>query len=175
MTTRSNAKSCASSSTPPVPGRSPVAANRSSAPGAATVRSAPSRSSPKATCAPAPMAFPAPEPMDHRFVLDALTSADWTEMGTIPRASNDTRLLVLARLPATLLPDVLPHARGSLQAYVEASGDDEAVPLSPVASIPADHTPIRALRPDDGRHLVPSLAVPDSLRALAFFDLLSNS
>src|SRR5699024_3688910 len=63
--------------------------------GAATARSAPSRSSPTATCVPAPTAFPAPEPMDHSFVLDALTSGDWTEMGTIPRASNDTRLLVL--------------------------------------------------------------------------------
>ncbi|WP_241897300.1 hypothetical protein [Brevibacterium epidermidis] len=33
--------------------------------------------------------------MDQGILLDALEAGDWTEMGAIPRASNDTRLLVL--------------------------------------------------------------------------------
>ncbi|MGC2974920.1 SCO1664 family protein [Brevibacterium sp. FAM 25378] len=33
--------------------------------------------------------------MDLAMLLDALEAGDWTEMGSIPRASNDTRLLVL--------------------------------------------------------------------------------
>lgn len=157
--------------------------------------------------------------MDHSFVLDALTSGDWTEMGTIPRASNDTRLLVLSHrgralkavykpivgerplhdfppaslalrevasfrlsraldlrvVPPTVLRDDLPAGRGSLQAYVEASEDEEAVTLSTVNAIPAEHTPIFALRTEDGRDLVLSHAVTESLRAIAFFDLLANN
>src|SRR5699024_8537681 len=73
------------------------------------------------------------------------------------------------------LRDDLPAGRGSLQAYVEASEDEEAVTLSTVNAIPADHTPIFALRTEDGRDLVLSHAVTESPRAIAFFDLLANS
>src|SRR5699024_4649186 len=38
-----------------------------------------------------------------------------------------------------------------------------------------DHTPIFALRTEDGRDLVLSHAVTESLRAIAFFDLLANN
>ncbi|WP_209324905.1 SCO1664 family protein [Brevibacterium renqingii] len=157
--------------------------------------------------------------MDDASLLDALTAGDWTEMGSIPRASNDTRLLVLDHsgralkavykpiagerplhdfppaslalrevaayrlsaalglsvVPPTVLRDDLPAGRGSLQAYVEASGDEEAVTLSTVNAIPADHTPIFALRTEDGRDLVLSHAVSEGLRAIAFFDLLANN
>ncbi|WP_169252281.1 SCO1664 family protein [Brevibacterium sp. 'Marine'] len=157
--------------------------------------------------------------MDHGFVLDALSAGDWTEMGAIPRASNDTRLLVLEHegraikavykpisgerplidfpeqtlalrevaayrlsstldlgvVPPTVLRDDLPAGRGSLQAYVEASDDDEAVTLSTVNAIPVDHTPIFALRTEDGRDLVLSHSVDGALRTIAFFDLLANN
>ncbi|WP_166971780.1 SCO1664 family protein [Brevibacterium atlanticum] len=157
--------------------------------------------------------------MDHSLLLDALTAGDWTEMGSIPRASNDTRLLVvehsgrafravykpisgerplhdfpphslalrevaayrlssqldLGVVPPTVLRDDLPDGRGSLQAYVEASDDEEAVTLSAVSAIPADHTPIFALRTEDGRDLVLSHSVAEGLRAVAFFDLLANN
>ncbi|WP_227492535.1 SCO1664 family protein [Brevibacterium sp. CFH 10365] len=153
------------------------------------------------------------------MLLDALEAGDWTEMGSIPRASNDTRLLVLDHegraikavykpisgerpltdfpletlalrevaayrlsaaldlgvVPPTVLRDDLPAGRGSLQAYVEASDDDEAVTLSAVDAIPVDHTPIFALRTEDGRDLVLSHAVDEGLRAVAFFDLLANN
>ncbi|WP_025778381.1 SCO1664 family protein [Brevibacterium sp. VCM10] len=157
--------------------------------------------------------------MDHGFVLDALAAGEWTEMGAIPRASNDTRLLVLEHagraikavykpisgerplidfpeqtlalrevasyrlssaldlgvVPPTVLRDDLPAGRGSLQAYVEASDDDEAVTLSTVSAIPVDHTPIFALRTEDGRDLVLSHSVDGALRTIAFFDLLANN
>ncbi|HJF75911.1 MAG TPA: SCO1664 family protein [Brevibacterium linens] len=157
--------------------------------------------------------------MDHGILLDALEAGDWTEMGSIPRASNDTRLLVLEHegraikavykpisgerpltdfpletlalrevaafrlshaldlgvVPPTVLRDDLPAGRGSLQAYVEASDADEAVTLSTVNAIPVDHTPIFALRTEDGRDLVLSHSVDEGLRAIAFFDLLANN
>jgi uncharacterized repeat protein (TIGR03843 family) len=157
--------------------------------------------------------------MDHSFLLDALNTGQWTDMGSIPRASNDTRLLVLEHsgralkavykpisgerplrdfppeslalrevaayrlsshldlgvVPPTVLRKDLPAGRGSLQAYVEASEDEEAVTLSAVNAIPADHTPIFALRTEDGRDLVLSHAVSVGLRAIAFFDLLANN
>ncbi|UVI34400.1 SCO1664 family protein [Brevibacterium spongiae] len=157
--------------------------------------------------------------MDHSFLLDALTAGEWTEMGAIPRASNDTRLLVIEQagraikavykpisgerplhdfpeatlalrevaafrlsdslgldvVPPTVLRHDLPAGPGSLQAYIEASDDDEAVTLTSVQTIPADHTPIFALRTEDGRDLVLSHAVGEGLRAIAFFDLLANN
>lgn len=157
--------------------------------------------------------------MEHSFLLDALAAGDWTEMGSIPRASNDTRLLVvehsgralkavykpvsgerplrdfppgslalrevaayrlssaldLGVVPPTVLREDLPAGPGSLQAYVEASEDEEAVTLSAVSAIPVDHTPIFALRTEDGRDLVLSHAVSEGLRAVAFFDLLANN
>lgn len=157
--------------------------------------------------------------MDHSLLLETLHVGAWTEMGTIPRASNDTRLLVLEHsgrvikavykpisgerplrdfppetlalrevaayrlsaaldlcvVPPTVLRDDLPAGRGSLQAYVEASDADEAVTLSTVHGIPADHTPIFALRTEDGRDLVLSHAVTTGLRSIAFFDLLANN
>lgn len=157
--------------------------------------------------------------MDNSFLLEALSAGEWTEMGSIPRASNDTRLLVIEHtdravkavykpisgerplldfpsgtlalrevasyqlssalgldvVPPTVLREDLPAGRGSLQAYVEATDDDEAVSLSTVQAIPADHTPIFALRTEDGRDLVLSHAVNEGLRAVAFFDLLANN
>ncbi|WP_210602231.1 SCO1664 family protein [Brevibacterium oceani] len=157
--------------------------------------------------------------MDHSLLIDALTTGDWTEMGSIPRASNDTRLLVIEHtgrafkavykpisgerplhdfppaslalrevaayrlsstlgldvVPPTVLRDDLPAGRGSLQAYVESSEDEEAVTLSAVTTIPPDHVPIFALRTEDGRDLVLSHSVSEGLRAVAFFDLLANN
>lgn len=158
--------------------------------------------------------------LDHReFVEAALERGECTVMGSIPRASNDTRLVVveyaghhlravykpsggeaplrdfppqtlalrevaayrlsahldLGVVPPTVLRDDLPEGIGSLQAYVEASGDDESITLTGIDGIPAEHTPMFALRTEDGADLVLSHAIDDDLRAIAFFDLLANN
>src|SRR5699024_2016162 len=77
----------------------------------------------------------------------------------------------LGVVPATVLRDDLPAGRGSLQAYVGASEDEEAVTLSSGNAIPADHTPIFALRTEDGRDLVLLHAGTESHRARAVVDL----
>lgn len=157
--------------------------------------------------------------MDHSDLLLALSEGEWTEMGLIPRASNDTRLLAVEHsgrvikavykpidgerplrdfpagtlalrevaayrlsthlglhvVPPTVLRDDLPIGTGSLQAYVEDSGDRDAVVLSAVDAIPAENAPIFALRTEDDRDLVLSHTLTDQLRAIAFFDLLANN
>ena len=68
--------------------------------------------------------------MDHSFVLDALTSGDWTEMGTIPRASNDTRLLVLEHAGRALRgQDLALAVRGQRELEtLEGRAEDVLVP-----------------------------------------------
>lgn len=149
----------------------------------------------------------------------ALEQGTCTVMGAIPRASNDTRLVVVDHhgtylkavykpasgerpladfpphtlslrevasyrlsahldlnvVPPTVLRNDLGAGRGSLQAYVEDVGGDESVSLTPVEAIPADHTPMFALRTEDGTDLVLSHDTQDGLREIAFFDLLANN
>jgi uncharacterized repeat protein (TIGR03843 family) len=157
--------------------------------------------------------------MDHSFLLEALETGEWTEMGSIPRASNDTRLLVLEHagkavkavykpisgerplrdfpsqtlalrevaafrlssaldlgvVPPTVLRDDLSAGPGSLQAYVEAAEGQQSVTVTTAKAIPADHTPIFAMRTEDDRELVLSHALSEELRAIAFFDLVANN
>lgn len=157
--------------------------------------------------------------MHEAFAQQALEQGTCTVMGAIPRASNDTRLVVVEhqgaslkavykpsagerpladfpahtlslrevaayRLSAHLGLDVVPPTvlrgdlgagPGSLQAYVEDSGDDKSVALTGIDAIPADHTPMFALRTEDGRDLVLSHDTGDGLRAISLFDLLSNN
>src|SRR5699024_5526729 len=82
--------------------------------------------------------------------------------------------LDLGVVPATVLRDDLPAGRGSLQAYGEASEDEEAVTLRTVNAIPADHTPIFALRTEDRRDLALSPAVTARRRPIPFFDRPAN-
>lgn len=157
--------------------------------------------------------------MHRTFAQQALERGACTILGAIPRASNDTRLVVVDHagthlkavykpvsgerpladfprhtlalreaasyrlsahldlnvVPPTVLRRDLDGGLGSLQAYVEDSGDDEAVALTGVDAIPADHTPMFALRNEDGTDLVLSHDTRESLRAMAFFDLLANN
>lgn len=157
--------------------------------------------------------------MHEAFAQQALEQGTCTVMGAIPRASNDTRLVVVDHagthlkavykpasgerpladfpqhtlslrevashrlsthldlnvVPPTVLRGDLGAGPGSLQAYVEASGDDDAVALTGVEDIPADHTPMFALRTEDGTDLVLSHDAREGLRAIAFFDLLANN
>ncbi|MDN6529643.1 MAG: SCO1664 family protein [Brevibacterium sp.] len=83
--------------------------------------------------------------------------------------------LDLNAVPPTVLRSDLGAGPGSLQAYVEDSGDDDAVTLTAVDAIPAAHTPMFALRTEDGTDLVLSHDARDGLRAIAFFDLLANN
>lgn len=161
------------------------------------------------------MASPAAE----SFVTQALTFGTATVMGSIPRASNDTILVVVEHsgrylravykpisgevplydfaagtlglreaaayrlscelgldvVPPTIIRHNLPSGPGSLQAYVEDSGGEEAVTISAVDEIPNDHAPIFALRSQDDRDLVLSHNMDEHLRRLAFFDLLANN
>ncbi|MDN5634082.1 SCO1664 family protein [Brevibacterium sandarakinum] len=157
--------------------------------------------------------------MHSAFARQALEQGSCTVMGAIPRASNDTRLVVVDHagthlkavykpasgerpladfpphslslrevasyrlsahldlnvVPPTVLRGDLGAGLGSLQAYVEDSGDDDAVTLTGVDGIPADHTPMFALRTEEGTDLVLSHDTRDGLRAIAFFDLLANN
>ncbi|GAA1950708.1 SCO1664 family protein [Brevibacterium antiquum] len=157
--------------------------------------------------------------MHEAFAQQALEQGTCTVMGAIPRASNDTRLVVVDHagthlkavykpasgerpladfrphtlslrevasyrlsahldlnvVPPTVLRSDLGAGPGSLQAYVEDAGDDDAVALTGVDSIPADHTPMFALRTEDGTDLVLSHDTREGLRAIAFFDLLANN
>lgn len=158
-------------------------------------------------------------PMHEDFARQALEEGSCTVMGAIPRASNDTRLVVVDHagthlkavykpasgerpladfpqhtlslrevasyrlsshldlnvVPPTVLREDLGAGIGSLQAYVEDAGDDDSVSLTTVNAIPADHTPMFALRTEDGTDLVLSHDTGDELRAIAFFDLLANN
>ncbi|GAA1868032.1 SCO1664 family protein [Brevibacterium marinum] len=157
--------------------------------------------------------------MHAAFVQEALEQGTCTVMGSIPRASNDTRLVVVEHegvhlkavykpasgerplvdfppqtlslretaayrlsahldlnvIPPTVLRGDLGAGPGSLQAYVEDSGDTESVALTAVEAIPSDHIPMFALRTEDGTDLVLSHDTGDGLRAISFFDLLSNN
>lgn len=157
--------------------------------------------------------------MHSAFTEQALELGTCTVLGAIPRASNDTRLVVVGHagshlkavykpvsgerpladfpshtlslrevasyrlsahldlnvVPPTVLRGDLGAGQGSLQAYVEDSGDDDAVALTTVEAIPADHTPMFALRTEDGTDLVLSHDTREGLRAIAFFDLLANN
>lgn len=157
--------------------------------------------------------------MHEAFAQQALEQGTCTVMGAIPRASNDTRLVVVEHegtylkavykpaagerpladfpahtlslrevasyrlstflgldvVPPTVLREDLGTGPGSLQAYVEDSGDEESVTLTAIDAIPADHIPMFALRTEDGRDLVVSHDTGEGLRAISFFDLLSNN
>ena len=157
--------------------------------------------------------------MHEAFAQQALEQGTCTVMGAIPRASNDTRLVVVEHagthlkavykpaagerpladfpphtlslrevasyrlsahldlnvVPPTVLRGDLGAGPGSLQAYVEDSGDDESVTLTGADGIPADHTPMFALRTEDGTDLVLSHDTRAGLRAITFFDLLANN
>lgn len=157
--------------------------------------------------------------MHSAIAQQALEQGTCTVLGAIPRASNDTRLVVVDHagthlkavykpasgerpladfpqhtlslrevasyrlsahldlnvVPPTVLREDLGAGLGSLQAYVEDSGDDDAVALTGVEAIPADHTPMFALRTEDGTDLVLSHDTREGLRAIAFFDLLANN
>ena len=83
-----------------------------------------------------------------------------------------SRHLELGVVPPTVLRTDLPAGPGSLQAYVEDAGAEDAVALTGVAEIPDGYVPMFALRTEEGRDLVLSHALEAGLRRIAFFDLL---
>lgn len=83
-----------------------------------------------------------------------------------------SRHLGLGVVPPTVLRTDLPAGPGSLQAYVEDAGAEDAVALTGVAEIPDGYVPMFALRTEEGRDLVLSHALEAGLRRIAFFDLL---
>lgn len=158
-------------------------------------------------------------PVSETTVVNALIHGAATELGLIPRASNDTRLLVLEHegrllkavykpgsgerplhdfpagtlhrrevaayrlsswlgfdvVPPTVLRTDLRAGPGSLQAYVEDSGESAPVAITAVDEIPTENEAIFAMRTEAGHDLVLSHHLRRDLRALAFFDVLANN